>query len=37
MEAYPHLTREDIQAAIGYAAETLSGKAGWISQNDKHG
>lgn len=24
LEAYPRLTREDIQAAIGYAADTLA-------------
>ena len=24
LEAYPHLTREDIQAAITYAADTLA-------------
>ncbi len=23
-DAYPHLTRDDIQAAIGYAADTLA-------------
>ena len=24
LDSYPHLTREDIQAAIGYAADTLA-------------
>jgi len=26
VEEYPHLTKEDIQAALAYAAETLAGE-----------
>ena len=29
LEAYPHLTREDIKAAIAYAADTIAHEKHW--------
>ena len=32
LEAYPHLTREDIKAAIAYAADTLAQEEYWAAK-----
>jgi uncharacterized protein (DUF433 family) len=32
LEAYPHLTREDIKAAIAYAADTIGHEKHWAAK-----
>ena len=32
LEAYPHLAREDIKAAIAYAADTIGHKKHWAAK-----
>ena len=32
LEAYPHLTRDDIKAAIAYAADTIARKKHWAAK-----
>lgn len=32
LEAYPHLTREDIKAAIAYAADTIAQEKHWAAK-----
>jgi uncharacterized protein (DUF433 family) len=36
LDAYPRLTREDIQAAIGYAADTLAHEETLIVPRETH-
>jgi uncharacterized protein (DUF433 family) len=32
LESYPHLTREDIKAAIAYAADTIAHEKHWTAK-----